>query len=646
MKKFTVLLFTTIFLLPVDSSAQQVQKISAGGYHSLALCSDGRVSAWGRNIYGQLGDGTQTSSLIPVQVHGPDNVGFLTNIIALTAGSEGHSMALKDNGTVWTWGNNEYGQLGDGTTTNRNTPAQVSGLSGIVAISGGYYCSFALKNDGTLWAWGANWFGMLGDGTTTDRLSPVQVHGPNNTGFLTGVAAILDGGIYHTLAVKTDGTIWAWGSNASGKLGDGTTTDRLSPIQVHGPGNIGFLTGITAVSADFSSSLALKNDGTVWAWGGNWFGSFGDGTITDSTTPVQVHGTGNVGFLTGITAIAAAYAHAFALKNDGTVWAWGQNTWIGYLGDGTTTNRLTPVQVSGLSGITAISGGRTHTFALKNDETTWGWGINWQGELGDGTDIEKSPPVQLYDRCFAPECNLLVDAGPDKYVYFNSGNSGPSTNQLPHCRVLTAVPANNTGTPGYLWSPTGQTTSQITVCPTITTTYTVTATENPCTATDEVTVSAIDIGGDLSPYQVGNNPNKVYVCCTLTNTTEQANVNANCSSQNSLCFHLNHGDVLGQCGQLRPARNLDFSGTSFNVFPNPFSEHSTIRFTMEQNTHVILDVFDMAGRKVCTLFNDSAEKGQPYEITFDGTNQAEGIFIYKASTNEGNYTGKILLMKK
>ena len=192
------------------------------------------------------------------------------------AGGRVHAIALKSDGTVWAWGYNAYGQLGDGTTAwSRPTPVQVSGLSGVTAIAAGGYHTIALKSDGTVWTWGANGNGQLGDGTTTERKTPVQVSGLSS---VTAIAA----GSSHTIALKSDGTVWTWGANGSGQLGDGTNTERTTPVQVSG------LSGVTAISGGESHTITLKSDGTVWTWGANASGQLGDGTYTSRTTPLQV----------------------------------------------------------------------------------------------------------------------------------------------------------------------------------------------------------------------------------------------------------------------------------------------------------------------------------------------------------------------
>ncbi|MBF0457838.1 MAG: hypothetical protein HQK99_08090 [Nitrospirae bacterium] len=210
MRKLRVLFVCCIFLLVfincATASAATVTAIAGGGRHAIALMSDGTVYTWGRNSEGQLGNGTNTNSNIPVQVSG------LTGVTAISGGYC-HTIALKNGGTVWTWGYNYYGQLGNGTSTNSNTPVQVSGLTGVTAIAGGAgYSTTAMMSDGTVWAWGYNYYGQLGNGTSTDSNTPVQVSG------LTGVTAIASG-VYHTIALRSSGAVWTWGYNGWGPDG-------------------------------------------------------------------------------------------------------------------------------------------------------------------------------------------------------------------------------------------------------------------------------------------------------------------------------------------------------------------------------------------------------------------------------------------
>jgi len=379
-------------LTPVQTSGlgpgSGVIAIANGTAHSLALKSDGTVLSWGANPNGQLGDGGNTQRNSPVQVMG---LGPGSGVIAIAA-SGTVSAALKSDGTMLAWGNNSFGQLGDGTTTQRTAPVQVTGLgpgSGVVAISTGAH-SMALKSDGTVLAWGANANGQVGDGTTTNRSVPVQVTG---LGAGSGVVAIAGGGNgAHALALKSDGTVLAWGANAAGQLGDGTTTNRLTPVAVPGLGDV------AAIDIGANHSVARKTDGTALAWGSNGNGQLGDGTFQGSRTIVETVG---LGAGSDVTALTGGFTHSLALKSDGTVLAFGANG-NGQLGDGTTDNAFVPVPVSGLgpgSGVTAIAGGAGgaggHSLAIKSDGTVLAWGLNVNGQLGDGTMAQKTTPVQV-----------------------------------------------------------------------------------------------------------------------------------------------------------------------------------------------------------------------------------------------------------
>ena len=369
-----------------ESAANQEATTSSSSMGGLETFTT--VAAWGDNFFGQLGNGVplpypdDSRSTMPVEVSNLDGAE-----LKAIAGGANHSLALKNDGTVLAWGLNQDGQLGDGTNTDSSTPVAVkdpndpSGyLSGVKALAAGSSHSLALKDDGTIWAWGANESGQLGDGTNANTTQPVKVAN------LSGVEAISGGGASsYSLALKDDGTVWAWGDNRAsqgtrigGQLGDDEITSSNTPLQVSD-----LPSGMEAIAAGAEHGLALKDDGTVWAWGYNWFGQLGDGTSTDGTlttcevtmiggttssscpdsnTPVQISEVG------GIEAIAAGGAHGLALKDDGTVWAWGMNQ-DGQLGNGTytlgtsTPGINTPVQVSNLSAVKAIAGGGDHSLA-------------------------------------------------------------------------------------------------------------------------------------------------------------------------------------------------------------------------------------------------------------------------------------------
>ncbi|MBF0473407.1 MAG: RCC1 repeat-containing protein, partial [Nitrospirae bacterium] len=333
---------------------------------------DGTVWAWGYNYSGQLGNGTYDSNPhpTPVQVNG------LAGIVEISS-----NIALKSDGTVWVWGSNSNGQLGNGTydSNPHPTPIQVSGLSGVVAIAGGGSHNLALKSDGTVWSWGYNRYGQLGYTTTSmSNPTPTQVSG------ISGVIAIA---AYspNSIVLMSDGTVYTWGSNLSGQLGNTTNAGNQNanptPTQVSG------ISGVIAISAGYLSSYVLKSDGSVWAWGYNGYGKLGNSTNQNNgnpnPTPTQVIG------ISDVTAIAGGGYHAMALKSDGTVWTWGSNQ-FGEMGNNTnymTGNaNPTPTQVIGISGVTAIAAS-SYSVVLKSDGTVWAWGRNFSGELGNTTNI-------------------------------------------------------------------------------------------------------------------------------------------------------------------------------------------------------------------------------------------------------------------
>ena len=328
-----------------------VVAVAGGDQHSLALRSDGTVWAWGNDGWGQLGNGTYARSTIPVQVPG------LTNVTAIAAGSL-HNLAVKSDGTVWAWGFNYYGQVGNGTSGgNVLSPAQVKYLTGVTAVAGGGYTSFALKSDRTVWAWGYDGQGQLGNGTSDESAHsiPTKVRSLNT-------AVSISAGVEHGLAVLTGGSVSAWGDNQTSELGTTTTTTcgayrspcSTVPVRVAGLG------GAIAVAGGYGYSLALKGDGSAWGWGNNGYGELGNGApqlYGGVKTPVAA----TVG---GVIAIAAGASHSLWLRSDGTVWAAGSN-YYGQIGNGTFDDSTVPVKVVNLNGLSSIAAGHSHSLAVK-----------------------------------------------------------------------------------------------------------------------------------------------------------------------------------------------------------------------------------------------------------------------------------------
>lgn len=357
--------------------------IATGNSHTCGLMTSGGVKCWGWNFYDQLGDGTNMQRLTPINV-----IGLTSGVIAITA-AESHTCALTATGGVKCWGSNNYAELGNGTTIQPWMPVDVTGLtSGVSAIAAGGSRACALMMSGGVKCWGFNDNGQLGDGGGGDpcgvgsvcRLTPVDV-----SGLTTGVNAI-SAGEFHTCALMASGGVKCWGLNQGGRLGDGTTIDRSTPVDVSG-----LTSGVIAISAGGSHTCALTTSSGIKCWGFNYYGQLGDGTTINRYTPVDVSG-----LTSSVSAISAGIVeHTCALMTSGGVKCWGYNG-KGQLGDGTIMERHTPVDVSGLTNsVAAISAGMLYSCALMTSSGIKCWGQNWSGELGDGTITERHFPVSV-----------------------------------------------------------------------------------------------------------------------------------------------------------------------------------------------------------------------------------------------------------
>ena len=378
MKKRIMCSFLTIVMTmslmagiaPVNaaSSKIQVQTISTGYNHTAVIKTDGSLWTWGENSVGQLGDGTKIDRKTMVKV--------MDNAAAVSVGSS-YTAVIKTDGSLWTWGNNGYGQLGDGTNKDRYKPVKV--MDNVAAVSAGGSHTAAIKTDGSLWTWGSNNYGQLGNGTIdhtdTKGYKPVKV--------MDNVASVSLGS-YHTTAIKTDGSLWTWGWNDSGQLGDYTTigygvgTIRNRPKKL--------MDNVKAVSAGGSFTAAIKTDRSLWTWGSNRSGQLGDGTNEDRNTMFKV--------MDDATAVSAGDYKTSVIKADGSLWTWGCSP-IEQLENVTSTTKYTPVKI--MDNVSAVSEDFEHGIAIKTDGSLWAWGEN-----NYSTQVKSDVPTKILENVALP----------------------------------------------------------------------------------------------------------------------------------------------------------------------------------------------------------------------------------------------------
>ncbi|NBT26267.1 MAG: hypothetical protein EBT09_06875, partial [Actinobacteria bacterium] len=426
---------------PTQASVTTLSRLASGYGHTCGLASNGFTYCWGFNGSGELGDGSTTDRVTPAAVAGG------LKFASLSAAGQ-HTCGLVASGAAYCWGNNSHGQLGNGTagenwgdSANRMVPVAVTGGLTFTSIVAGRYHTCGLTLASTAYCWGDNSNGQLGDGTTgggnlTSRTAPVAV-----TGGLTFTSLVA--GLSYTCGLVSVGTAYCWGSNPWGNLGDGTTgTDRPTPVAVTG--------GLTFTSlvAGQSHTCGLSSGGAVYCWGMNAYGQIGDGTTAERLTPTAV--TGGVAF----TRLVRGSNHTCGLAAGGTVYCWGNNG-TGQLGDGTQgTNSTAPVAATAGRTFTNLVGGDLHTCGLDSSGTVYCWGWNNYGQLGDGTTTDRRTPVQV-DASAVPQYTASLSI--PQSVAMISKSSSPSPSGTATVTV--------TSTPTVIVSPTAASTASITPHP-------------------------------------------------------------------------------------------------------------------------------------------------------------------------------------
>ena len=353
---------------------------------------------WGNNSHGQLGDGTT------INRYNFQAIGGKQNLLHVSTG-ESHTVAIDSYGDLYSWGNNEHGQLGDGTNLDKYTPVKMQPMTDWDSTSAGANHTIAINSDKELYAWGNNADGQLGDGATTSRSTPARIGTANNW-------AKISAGSNHTVAINSDGELYAWGDNADSQLGDGTTVNSNTPTRIGTANNWLF------IGAGFNHTVAINSDGELYAWGNNSYGQLGDGTTTNKSIPTRI------GNETNWSVVSSRYSHTVAINSDGELYVWGDNS-EGQLGDGTYDNKNNPILISiqDIKWSSAYSGAH-YTIAVTSEGYLYSWGKNSEGQLGNGTNVSTNFPALIS----GIEANNLFDISAGIYghiVFLPCGFSPP-----------------------------------------------------------------------------------------------------------------------------------------------------------------------------------------------------------------------------
>ncbi|QWB99902.1 InlB B-repeat-containing protein [Mycoplasmatota bacterium] len=386
------------------NAGETMTSISLGYSNFSAITSEGRVFSWGYNFHGQLGDGTTINRNTPTEITSQFGLDAGEIVKNISIGVE-HSIAITSEGRVFSWGSNNNGQLGDGTRTDRTTPTEITSQFGLNAgetvknISLGVEHSIAITSEGRVFTWGSNNNGQLGDGTRTDRTTPIEItsqFGLDAGETLTSISL----GVEHSIAITSEGRVFTWGSNNNGQLGDGTSTDRTTPTEITSQFGLDAGETVTSISLGYFHSSAITSEGRAFTWGSNEGGQLGDGTTTNRTTPTEITSQFKLDAGETVTSISLGFFHSSTITSEGRAFTWGSN-WNGQLGDGTFIGRSTPTEITGQfelnagETVTNISLGDEQSVSITSEGRIFIWGDNDYNQLGDGTTTDRNSPYEI-----------------------------------------------------------------------------------------------------------------------------------------------------------------------------------------------------------------------------------------------------------
>ena len=595
-----------------------MHSLRLAGILIVLLCAPSLLEAqntlwgWGWNEYGQLGNGTSTTTMVPVQI------GTDADWVAVTCGYH-QTLAIKANGTLWGTGSNAYGALGDGTGVSKNAFVQIGTDTDWRCIDIGNYQAHAIKKNGTLWGWGGNFSGQVGIGNTINQLAPVQIGQANDW-------EMVSDGVHSSFAIKTDGSLWSWGSNGNGVLGQG---DIGTATYLSVPTRIGSASDWAMVAAGSTHAIAVKDDGTLWGWGLNSSGQLGIGSTTNVSLPTQI------GDASDWVAASCGTTSSYALKSDGTLWSWGSNSY-GLLGigisSGITPSSTVPVQIGTATDWWLVSPGYSHGLAINDVGELFSWGRYYYGQLGLPSGGHRLSPTQVgTDDRWA-----YVTGG----MYFSMGLLRVHSAPVALCHDVTVlsdlngVAAASIDNGSYdpdddaitlVQSPPGP-------YPVGTTTVTLTVTDarnvpSSCSAT--VTVIDIRCGERLQKVQVCHNGNTI------------------CISPAALPAHLAHGDPLGPCAMPKAGADAPTAPADFDLsqnHPNPFNPSTTITCSIPGEGEVRLAVYDLLGREVARLLDGTRPAGT-YHVTFEAASLPSGMYVYQLQWNGAVLSRRMTLLR-